>query len=217
MYKNLLTQILSLNESIPDIYVDVNYGHEVKSTKICKLSELTIFALNTVLVLEGKRLAYRVSVPDAAVVASLIRSVLEITRGDVVSLPLIPSEPLLVLKNNRSRVVQQFTKSLRGEFSENKVHIAFGEVLGYAYVGEDWVGADSDHLNVSYNVGRLASLYCFNVPMRGYTNAIRSRILEDLEKYRDTLKGYGYEVVLSVWSRSGETHCLLEALPEPTL
>lgn len=128
----------------------------------------------------------------------------------MVSLPLIPSEPLLLLKSNLPRAMMQLKEDLSGPPSDNKGHIAFGKILGYAYVGEDWTNDPS--YGISYNVGPL-SLYSFNVPWKRYTSSVKAKILSDLEQYNEVLRLYGYEVYLSVMS-CNDTECkMLSSLP----
>lgn len=191
MYSSILRKLLSLNP--PDVYVDCHVGDVVKSVKIDTTTSREVLALNVILVLEGKRLAYREST-----LVDLIPKVLEIAEGRLVSLPFIPSEPLIVLKENVSTVLQHF--------HANDFHIAFGKVLGYAYTGKDWIGSNN-HYSVSYIVGN-SYLYTFNLPKYGCTQDMKARIMEDLEKYRTSLSEYGYTVDLAVFS-----YCSGELLP----
>lgn len=74
MNSDILARLLSIDP--PDIYVDAYVNGEVQRLKMDSKGSLTILALNVILVLEGKRLAYRVSnLPE------LIPLVLEITGG----------------------------------------------------------------------------------------------------------------------------------------
>ena len=185
LHKLLIHKLLSLNP--PDVYVDFHVGNIVESVKIDTITSLEVLTLNVILVLEGKRLAYREST-----LVDLIPTVLEIAKGRLVSLPLIPSEPLIVLKENVSTVLQYFYT--------NDLHIAFGIVLGYAYTGEDWIGSNN-HYSVSYVVGK-SHLYTFNLPMSECTSDMKAKIIEDLDKYRTSLSFYGYAVDLAVFSYS---------------
>ena len=191
MYSSVLHKLLSLNP--PDVYVDCHVGDIIKSVKIDTAGSLEVLALNVILVLEGKRLAYREST-----LVELIPAVLQIAEGRLVSLPFIPSEPLVVLKENVSTVLQYFTNK--------DLQIAFGKVLGYAYTGEDWIGSDR-HYSVSYVVGN-SYLYTFNLPKYECTTDMKARIMEDLEKYRTFLLAYGYTVDLAVFS-----YCSGQLLP----
>ncbi|CAH6419586.1 Hypothetical protein POVR2_LOCUS92 [uncultured virus] len=204
MNSDILEQILSINP--PDIYEDVEIEGEMKRLKLDSRAALTVLALNVILVLEGQRLAYRMSQ-----LADLAPLVLEISQGALVSLPLIPNEPLLLSKSNLARVVIQLKQDLSGPPSDNKAHIAFGNVLGYAYVGEDWMGSGNEY-NISYNSGGL-SLYSFNIPKHGYTREIRDKIEADLARYRTTLAPYGYTVHLSVMSWDDGRHTISDKLP----
>ena len=172
-------------------------SEETVTVKVNCQSELLILSLNIILLIEGKRLAYR-----ACSLPSLLPKILELTGDRLVVLPLIPEEPLVMLKENLQRVVDIFT------VAESR-DIAYGRVLDYPHIGS----GSRDCMIVSYCVGDALALYSFQVPNSRYTREVRDKIEADLVKYRATLSLYGYDVKLFIFQneRPGET---TDALPE---
>lgn len=161
---------------------------------------LLILSLNIILVLEGRRLAYR---DDTSL--GLGKQV-EAIVGCVEYLPIIESEPLVVLKSKKEEVLSKFRGALASSDSRNSVHITFGQVLGYAYVDNLDV-LSSPWISISYALGSSDEgrcLYTFIVPKHKWCSEIRTKVLSDLEGHNRVLAEYGYKVSVSAMTQEGE-------------
>lgn len=172
------------------IYVEMMDG---SMREVCKIEDITRFALNVILVLEGVRLAYRADVPTLSVNKTLID--MSIALSGV--LTIVPTthtkylEPLLYLKT-REKEIEHLLKTLSD--SEDPL----GKVLQYSYYGNDWVDREGSHKVVSLTVEHIQTkkqynLYGFNVPIDKYTEEIRKDVLETVRRYNSVLPQYGYQ------------------------
>jgi len=134
--------------------------------------EVTIFALNIILVIENVRKSYRISV-DANNEQNLNPYFAKIAlnfNNNLDSFNLIEQEPLIFLKDNRNEILKVFEDT-------GNHHIAYGKVLGYAYTGEHWYGMT---LGDTYGIDNLNEEYClfsFNVPVCKYNVEMKNKIL----------------------------------------
>lgn len=183
------------------------------------IRENTIFALNTILVIEKTRLSYRMSVdanneqnlnPYYAGLALNFDN--NLTSYDGFELPLYPSEPLIFLKENEEQIMNIFN-------NESDGHIAYGKVLGYSYTGPDWCGMSSgDTYGISYiavneNNDKFC-LFTFNIPVCEYNIRIRDEILSNRNKFQAVLDKYGYSVTFDTLIQTRDDVTLIDRLPE---
>lgn len=182
--------------------------HRVTLSRLLAAKCNETVALNVVLVLEGVRLCYRCEYPE------LVSRILEIVP-DMMSYPLIPSEPILFLKTNAKIILDKFNRSIQ-EDPVHGGHIGFGRVLGYVYVGPNWIGSEN-HFTVCYMVGEAICLYSFNVPKGEYTQYIRDIILASLDKLDTCLSEYGYRVSLEFVYRTSNKLEQSSETPQITL
>ena len=173
---------------------------------IPKLPILMCYALNILLVLEEGRLAYRSDVQDKNINRHLIKAVLDHNQ-DLMELPYIEEEPLIILKKNYELVKNMLC-------SDADFHIAIGKVLGYAYTGPDWSCGINDTYNIGYVVqydGGNTNLYRFIVPMDKYNGDIKQQIIDDAVKYQNILDNYGFNVnIQCMLHLGGETPQIID-------
>ena len=139
------------------------------------------WASNIVLVLEGGRLAYRY---ERDLINVDLITMLDHNLGLAV-LPLSPKEPLITVNED---LVLEIIKSAQSDE-------AMGKILGYAYIGGDWM--DGDRYMIGYKVKYQEAeepLYAFMVPIVKYNDEIRCVILTDLERFRVILGKYDVKV-----------------------
>ena len=170
---------------------------------IDKENELTKFALNIVLILEGKRLVYKADLCDPDVNKFMIREALNYES----SLQCINS--LIFLKSNAQIIVDKLNKNIDSDQ-------ALGIILDYHYIGPYWEGlSNGDTYSISYvakSLNKDYHLYTFNVPVNEYTQEIKNKILATQDSYNQALKQYGFNVDIFVLHQSENDvqgyHCL---------
>ena len=183
---SVLSNLLSL--TAPGEWQDIClYSGDKIRIKVNSSGEMLIFSLNIILLLEGKRLAYRTS----SFGLSLLPKLSELTGDRLAIVPLIPEEPLIFLRENLPRVMSIFSSCK----TNKDVDAAYGTLLDYPHIGS----GTRDCMIVSYCVGDALALYSFQVPNSQYTREVRDKIRYDLEKYQQVLSRYGYEVKLFVF------------------
>lgn len=171
--------------------------------------EVTVCALNIVLVLAKARLSYRCDVyinDDNQPFADTIVAM----SDQLISIP-FSSEPLICLKESIKDIFYQLKECKDPE-------MGLGKVLGYSYIGTDWQCQIRDCYAIGYNAtdqeGKKFRLYNFNVPVEKYTAVMKATVLSIEDKYHKVLKPYGYDVraVCSFHAKNGFPE-EMEALP----
>jgi hypothetical protein len=181
----------------------IQYNHE---------KSFTTFALNVILVLEGVRKSYRISVDgnnEQNLNPYFCKLALDFNASLTSSL-LIPEEPLIFLKDNEQEILQTFE-------NEN-IHIAYGKVLGYGYTGEYWRG---NSLGKTYGISYVAIdeqgneyiLFTFNVPQIKYTDEMKNKILNDKSIYDRVLNHYHMSLKFNTMIQLKDDMNVIDDLP----
>lgn len=186
-HKGIFDLIMSQEPTMDPIEVDV----EGVKYQISTSSELLVYASNIVLVLEGRRLAFRSTICDEKISKKLSQLIIDHTPN-LMLIPYPEEEPSFILKSNYEKVMMILSNSV------NRGHIAMGQLLGYAYTGADWINGYRDTYIIGYQItdnnSHAGSLYNFNVPINKYNNFITQVIIDDLIKYQDILGRYDVNV-----------------------
>lgn len=174
-----------------------------------KKYEFTKYALNVLLVLQGKRMAYGVDLHHNdhtsnqyyAQLARLIDKRLDIYLPH-------SYEPLIILKENYQIVDNIFKTNTN----------PYGKVLGYSYTGNNHVGLSVCDLyyGIHFCVTKEDDeyfLYSFNIPSVEYTKEIKDHILYTKDIFNDCLKEEGYEVLLKHGDQTKDNYVLNDDLP----
>jgi len=176
----LLKLILDQEEYINGLeYNDERYGH----------FSLTEFSANIILVLQGGRLSYLPGLPPI-VENYLIPLVLDHEP----TLIALQHPTLILLKKNYDLIVNILSEQI-----DHRINL--GKVLGYGYIGLDFLGINKDVYYINYDLKdgneNIKQLYGFTIPVEKYNSENKRKAVEDLIKYQNILGKYGYEVVLS--------------------
>lgn len=185
----LFNHILSQVQHIGEIKRNVSG----KEYTINKRSRIFTFATNIMMVLEGKRTAYRADICDHKINRYMIDCVLE-RRKDLIELHVVKEEPLLLLRSNVDTVYDILK-------NETDFHVGLGKILEYAYTGSDWMNIDETHHLIDFVIENNEStghLYSFTVPKGKLNEDVMSKILEDEKKYSDVLTKYGITVKVEI-------------------
>lgn len=143
------------------------------------------YALNILLVLDGKRLAYRCDISQNGHnqhYAKLVKSIddrLMVHQED-------NTEPYIILKENYEKV-------------KNETNI--GKLLGYSYTGPYWIGLSlcDTYYSIHFDAvkdDQRTSLYSFNIPQVEYSQIIINDILDKQESFQSTLENERYNVTI---------------------
>lgn len=185
--EDILHEILEQIDLLDDIYTYIGD----KKYKLSKKHLVTIFALNIILVIEGGRLAYRAGDDIPIKLFDFIMKYQEL-----IYLPYPKEEPLIILRKNKSRVLNILKNHLE-DFS-----VGISKVLGYDYNGSDWYGGYKPMYSVSYEAidsnDINYTLYTFRMPVNKYTDEIRNKIITKQKIFNDILSNYNYDVIISV-------------------
>lgn len=172
---------------------------------------LTSFALNVQLVIDEKRLAYRVDTLDYDMRVYLI-DIVKKYNPDIISISVIKEEPLLILKKNSREVINTFKNVKTNE----EFNIAFGKVLGYLYVSPV-LFLNTNYHTVFYKATDRDNIsFCihgFTIPLDKYDDIIKSQIFEKVKSYSEVLENYGYNISIEVLSRNDHDVKMLDYLP----
>lgn len=184
VFKSIMEQIDTVNG------YDIQIGDEYH--KVNSLSELTIFALNIMLVFEGVKLVYK----DFKFIEAnkhLIDFIENLCEGIVVMQN--KSGPLVMLKKNKT-LVEKLLYEMDGDPS-----LGLANIVGYGFVNDEWYSENNRYI-ISYmafgNKKNIFSLYAFVCPIEKYNNKIRNKILEDSRSFENVLKNYGYTVHITI-------------------
>ena len=153
----------------------------------------TTYALNVLLVLEGKRLAYRVDISrngynrHYAKLAEIIDDRLTVYQES-------NHEPYIILKENYD-IVNKI-------FEEEKEVIAIGKILGYSYVGLYWCNLSlcDVYYTISFSVTKdeqQYNLYSFNIPAIRYNQKMIDDILCTKKKFQQILEKEQCDVIVN--------------------
>jgi len=103
---------------------------------------------------------------------------------------------MIMLKKNKETVLQK----LRG--CVDCPAVAFGEILGYPYIGPDWAAHMQDTYTFTYyavdSLTRRYPLYTFNIPMCKYEPAVREKVISNGRAHESVLAKYGFSLTTRV-------------------
>lgn len=196
-------------------------GDQIKIPIMTECGQITIinlqdhefmrYALNLLLVIEEKRLAYRVGlVPQNgaklnqyyAILATVIDKQLMVYQPFSV-------EPYIILKKNYNIVDDLYRQGKEGK------------LLGYSYTGPHWIGLSLCDLyyTIYFDVtvdGKKYNLYGFNVPSVEYNQEIVDHIEATKSKFAATLEKEGCSIEMGhiYFPKNGNLE-MRKGLPEP--
>ncbi len=186
VFKSIMEQINGVAED----YVQIGDKKYKTDTK----SELTVVALNVILVLEGARLAYK----DIFLINNnkYLIDFIEKLCGEIIIIPDL-GEPFIILKKNKIQIENLLLEEVESGLGNAKI-------LGYAYIGNDWYGSKNKY-HISYtaidNNNKEFPLYTFICPIEKFNNQIRNKLLDDKCLFENILIKYGYYVKISIWTK----------------
>jgi hypothetical protein len=208
----LIIQMYSLLEKI-DTNIRLYVTIDDKKYYVDQSNSFMVFALNTILVLEGVRKSYRISTDcnNEQNLNSYFCKLALNFNNSLSSYSLIPEEPLIFLKDNQHEILNTFK-------NEANINIAYGKVLGYGYTGKYWCG---NSLGNTYAISYVASdgsgneyiLFTFNVPQIKYTMEMKKKILNDKIKYDCVLNQYDMTLNFNTMIHTDDDVIIMDDLP----
>lgn len=181
IYNAIIGQINTVDDKI--VYIN-----GTKYT-IPHYKEIKRAALNIVLVLKGGRLSYRIDLGKE--LNNIIISVINSLTDSLMTIAIIPKEPLIFLRSNKFLIDMVFQK-------EKDINEAFGKVLEYEYVECGVIKNIKKLYTINYEAtgesNEVIKLYAFDIPIDKYVDEVINKVTNKTTLYSNILHEYGYTV-----------------------
>ena len=152
--------------------------------------EIFSFAANIALILNDCRLAYSSDIQNNSIDEHMKKLLFEYD-DTLMEIKYSWGIPLIILKKNYELIQSILSKRNIDQRSN------LGRVLGYLYYDEGWDNLHADRYGVKYLIRynkENYNLYGFMVPTSKYNIHIQQIVFEDLAKYKNILKRYGFKI-----------------------